>query len=105
MAEPTYENLVAAYSQLRKAASQVKTYDVTPAMAVVRAILQHKTVIDGYRTGDQAGDGRREVVSGTCSEIESIARSIGPKRGVAGFQGQFVAACGDLVVKIDKALF
>ena len=41
MAEPTYENLVAAYSQLRKAASQMKAYDVTQAMAVVRAILQH----------------------------------------------------------------
>ncbi len=105
MAEPTYENLIAAYSGLRKAASQMKAYDVTQAMAVVRAILQHKAVIDGYRTGDQAGDDRREVVSSACAEIESIARSIGLKRDVSGFQRQFVAACGDLVVKIDEALF
>lgn len=105
MAEPTYENLIAAYSQLRKAASQMKAYDVAPAMGVVRCILQYKAVIDGYRTGDQAGDGRREVVSRACAEIESIARSIGLKRDVSGFQRQFVVACGDLVVKIDGALF
>lgn len=105
MAEPTYEHLIAAYSQLRKAASQLKTYEVAQAMGVVRCILQHKAVIDGYRTGDQAGDGRREVVSRACAEMESIARSIGLKRDVSGFQRQFVTAAGDLVVKIDEALF
>ena len=105
MAGPTYENLVAAYSHLRKAASQIKAYDVTQAMGVVRVILQHKAVIDGYRTGDQAGDGRRQIVSELCAEIEGIARSIGLKRDVSGFQRQFVTACGNLVIKIDAALF
>jgi hypothetical protein len=37
--------------------------------------------------------------------MESIARSIGLKRDVSGFQRQFVTAAGDLVVKIDEALF
>ena len=105
MAEPTYNNLVAAYSELRKAASQVKVYGLPQAMAVMKLVLQHQKTIDDYRTGESGGDDRRQSVSVACSEIERIARAIGAKRETSGLQGQFVAACGDLVIKIDEALF